>query len=199
MDPMETRTGPEDAKRSLRLAIRGRRLAQWRWLAAWRSRAMCARLLRVSAFRRARLVLGYAPVRGECDPGPALAAARRAGAVTALPRVAGPRLLAFHAVDGAGGLPRGAFGIPEPPADERTRVDPRDAEVVLVPGCAFSLTGDRLGAGGGFYDALLRRREGAAIGIGFELQVVAALPVEPHDIRLDALVTERRTRYFGTP
>lgn len=194
---MQDGAAVEEAKRGLRFAMRAARLAQPAWLAAVRSRRIAARLSRLSAVRRGRLILGYAAVRGEADPGEALRACRRAGAQVALPRVSGPRRLEFHLVTDASTLLPGAFGIPEPAADARTRVDPRDAGLVLVPGTVFSLTGDRIGSGQGFYDALLATLSVPAVGLGYELQVVAAIPAARHDRRLDALVTERRLLLFG--
>jgi 5-formyltetrahydrofolate cyclo-ligase len=64
--------------------------------------------------------------------------------------------------------------------------------VVIVPGLAFTVRGDRLGQGGGWYDRFLigTRSECTTIGVGFDLQLVERLPVEPHDVPLDAVVTE---------
>ena len=79
--------------------------------------------------------------------------------------------------------------------------DPRVPDVVLVPGLAFTRTGERLGQGGGWYDRFLPRvRPGCtAIGLAFDEQVVAELPTEPHDRRLDALVTDRGTWWSTSP
>ena len=65
-------------------------------------------------------------------------------------------------------------------------------DLIVVPGLAFTRTGDRLGQGGGWYDRFLsaRSRHAVAIGVGFDLQVVDELPVEEHDVRVDAVVTE---------
>ena len=63
---------------------------------------------------------------------------------------------------------------------------------MIVPGLAFTSAGDRLGQGGGWYDRFLAdvRPECRTIGVGFVEQIVDALPVEDHDIRLDHVVTE---------
>lgn len=66
-------------------------------------------------------------------------------------------------------------------------------DVALVAGVGFDLAGHRLGYGAGYFDRFLAGRPFAAIGFGFDLQVVDRLPVEPHDIRLAAVVTETRT------
>ncbi|MET0663812.1 MAG: 5-formyltetrahydrofolate cyclo-ligase [Ilumatobacteraceae bacterium] len=71
-------------------------------------------------------------------------------------------------------------------------IDPSWPDVVIVPGLAFTAQGDRLGQGGGWYDRFLTDvRPGCrTIGVGFVEQIVDALPVEVHDIRLDHVVTE---------
>ncbi len=70
--------------------------------------------------------------------------------------------------------------------------DPQTVDVVIVPGIAFTAAGDRLGQGGGWYDRFLLRvrPDCVTIGVGFEPQLVDRLPVEPHDVRLDLVVTD---------
>jgi 5-formyltetrahydrofolate cyclo-ligase len=70
--------------------------------------------------------------------------------------------------------------------------DPSGVDVVIVPGVAFTPGGARLGQGGGWYDRFLAavRPDCTSIGVGFEEQVVDALPTEAHDIALDLVVTE---------
>lgn len=70
--------------------------------------------------------------------------------------------------------------------------DPTAVDVVIVPGVAFTPDGARLGQGGGWYDRFLAavRPDCTSIGVGFDPQLVDVLPTEPHDIRLDSIVTE---------
>ena len=70
--------------------------------------------------------------------------------------------------------------------------DPRSLDVVIVPGLAFTRRGDRLGQGGGWYDRLLAELpdDCTTIGVGFSIQLVDDLPVEPHDTRVDVVITE---------
>ena len=69
--------------------------------------------------------------------------------------------------------------------------DPISIDVVIVPGLAFTAAGDRLGQGGGWYDRFLTtvRPEAIKIGVAFTPQIVDSLPVEPHDIRVDVVIT----------
>lgn len=126
-------------------------------------------------------------VRGELGVTEVLTAALARGATVALPRaVAG--LLLFHRWTGEP-LIAGPFGIPEP-ASSLPELDPASFDVMLVPGVAFTATGARLGQGGGYYDRILARPHGLAIGVAWAFQVVAEVPLDPWDQPVDALVTE---------
>ncbi|NNE11608.1 MAG: 5-formyltetrahydrofolate cyclo-ligase [Ilumatobacter sp.] len=71
--------------------------------------------------------------------------------------------------------------------------DPSELDIVIVPGTAFTAAGDRLGQGGGWYDRFLSelRPDCVTIGVAFAPQIVDELPVEPHDIPVQVVVTER--------
>lgn len=71
-------------------------------------------------------------------------------------------------------------------------VDPADLDVVVVPGLAFTADGRRLGQGGGHYDRLLPRLRPDCLTVGacFAEQLVADLPTEPHDHRVDHVATD---------
>lgn len=65
-------------------------------------------------------------------------------------------------------------------------------DLVLVPGLAFTRDGGRLGRGGGFFDRFLfhRAQSAAKIGVGFAFQIVDTLPLEAHDVKLNAVITD---------
>lgn len=64
--------------------------------------------------------------------------------------------------------------------------------VALVPGVGFDLNGNRLGRGRGFYDRLLPQLNCPKVGIAFDLQIIENLPVEPHDAKVEVIITEKR-------
>lgn len=106
------------------------------------------------------------------------------------PRVArGSRQLSFHHVNDD--WTRGPFGIREPAPHSRS-IPVQDIDVFLVPGVAFTRDGRRLGRGGGYYDATLALRgpQAHTVGIAFGCNVVADIPTEAHDVRVDYLATE---------
>lgn len=117
------------------------------------------------------------------------------GKAVLLPRVVGEGLV-LHEVGGPEMLRRGAFGVLEP-GEECPRREPK-ADVILVPGMAFDHLGARLGRGKGYYDRLLESFVGVRVGVCFEEQVVEAVPSEPHDKRMDYLVTPAGLRACGT-
>jgi 5-formyltetrahydrofolate cyclo-ligase len=104
----------------------------------------------------------------------------------AFPRIDGTRMHFHRSSD----FVRGPFGAREPAGGELVALD--QASAVFVPGLAFDRAGARLGRGGGFYDRLLSDPAFTAprIGICFAGQLVAHVPVEPHDAGVDAIVTE---------
>ncbi len=85
-------------------------------------------------------------------------------------------------------LQEGAFGIYEP-AGEPVGIENMDA--VIVPGVAFDRLGNRLGRGKGYYDRLLRNFCHTKIGVAFSCQIVDTVPHEPHDIKMDMIITEK--------
>ena len=72
---------------------------------------------------------------------------------------------------------------------------PDAIDLILVPGLAFSKDRHRLGRGGGFFDRLLAGRAAQAfkLGICFSFQLLDTIPTEPHDIVMDAVVTDGDT------
>ena len=153
------------------------------------SRAICARVLALPEVRAARVVHGFWPLPDEPDLRPALAALRERGVTVALPAVVGPRRLAHRAFEGEAALRAGRWGILEP-APSAPEVRPAQVDVVLVPGLAFGRDGSRLGTGGGFYDTFLAETPAFRLGVGGAAALVASVPTEPHDARLDAVVTD---------
>jgi 5-formyltetrahydrofolate cyclo-ligase len=63
-------------------------------------------------------------------------------------------------------------------------------DIIIVPGLAFDKSGNRLGRGGGFYDAYLRNSDGPKVGICKQLQLVDELPIEEHDVKMDFIISE---------
>ncbi len=77
------------------------------------------------------------------------------------------------------------------PMDAQPRCTLGEVGVILVPGLAFGRNGARLGRGAGFYDRFLSAHPHALrAGIAFSDQVLDSLPEDPHDQRMDILLTD---------
>lgn len=87
-------------------------------------------------------------------------------------------------------LVQGPFGIVQPP-DSALADSPTDAPVI-VPCVAFTPQCERLGRGGGHFDRFLESHRGTKIGLAYECQRTDTIPIEPHDVALNAIVTEEQ-------
>ncbi len=186
-------------KPSLRAAALARRAAVHPDVRAAFAASLCERGLALALGVSATpVVSGFLPIRGEPDTLPLLDALSAAGVALALPATP-PRgePLRFRAWRPGQALAPGRFGTAEPPPD----APERDPDLLFVPLAAFDARGGRLGYGAGYYDGALRRLRAArpvlAVGVAFAAQEVAAVPAEPHDERLDAVLTERGLTTFG--
>ncbi len=171
--------------------------------AARRATALAvARHLAASGWLRSGLrIAGYLALPEEIDVSACLAAALRRGSRVWLPRIESARAGRMAFAPAGGALRRNAFGIPEPATPER--LSSRWIPLVLVPLVAFDAHGTRLGMGGGFYDrAFAWRRLRSAwrgarlVGIAHSTQWVERIPPLPHDVRLDAVITEQGLSLF---
>jgi 5-formyltetrahydrofolate cyclo-ligase len=199
-DPANARsplTGPalHESKRVLRQRMIDDRDALDAAYRATASAAIARQLLDLPTFLAARCVLLTLPYRSEWDTRPLLEAARASGKTVALPRVDDTaRMLRLHAVrDIATDTRAGYRGIPEP-VTSMPFVAFDAVDWVLVPGVAFDASGGRLGYGGGFYDRLLSllALSAARVAGAFDMQIVDQVPLAPHDLKVDLIVTDRR-------
>jgi 5-formyltetrahydrofolate cyclo-ligase len=189
--PMAHSASLEDDKDGLRRAALARRDAlpvEHRRAAA---EAIAARPLPVAAGPHGLIVSGYLPIRSECDPQPLMRRLIGAGALLALPCMAGRgEPLVMRAWRFGDPLVACRWGLCEPPADA-PEVLP---DILLVPLAAFDRAGHRVGYGAGYYDMTITRLRGlkpiTAIGIAYAMQEVPSVPASERDARLDLVVTE---------
>lgn len=133
-------------------------------------------------------ISAYLPMPGEVDV--TLLFDRLPGWRWVLPRIERDRSMTFRDRDVT--RETHLWGM-EQPADSGEPIPIREIDVILAPGLAFDRGGARLGRGGGFYDRMLssRRTDSDAIGVTVMSRVMEAVPMEPHDERVDWIATER--------
>jgi 5-formyltetrahydrofolate cyclo-ligase len=161
------------------------------------SAAACARALDVPAFRTARHVVVYAPIGNEIDPSSLAAATLATGRALYYPRLRGSDLDFLRSAPSR--LVAGARGTREPDSGEP--LGPGSEHVCFfVPGLAFDRQGTRLGRGFGCYDRALARHPNAVrIGLAYDMQLVAVVPVDPWDVPMHAVVTETHVHVVDHP
>jgi len=68
----------------------------------------------------------------------------------------------------------------------------KNPDIVICPLIAFDEKCNRLGRGGGYYDKVLGNKKIIfKIGFGYSIQNQIKIPREKHDIKMDAVITEK--------
>jgi 5-formyltetrahydrofolate cyclo-ligase len=190
-------------KAELRRHIRDRRRAVTLDDARTAARRLLRLAMRHRLLLRARRIGFYLPMVEEIDLLPLINAALWLGKECYLPVVPrrSARQMWFSRLTPLPHWYQNRFGIHEHWSPHVVRA--RRLDVLFMPLVAFDARGNRLGMGGGFYDASLgylrhRRfwRKPHLIGVAYEFQKVEVLPSEPWDIPLDAVLTDRALRRF---
>ncbi len=179
-----------EAKAALRRQLRATALAVSPAERLAASEKICLLVKEQAVWRHARSILFYAPLPGEPDIWPLVTEALSEGKQVTLPRYSRvhDHYEACRIENASGHLATKQFGIREP-----TAVCPTFPlnllDLILVPGIGFTLDGHRLGRGKGYYDRLLAEVHGLKCGVAFDWQVTVEIPVEPHDIQLNCILT----------
>ena len=148
-------------------------------------------------FSSAKNIGIYASVRNEVDTSKLISRLFSMGKTVFLPITDRAHKKIYYSEIGRDVLLSPAyFGIPEPIL--KNPADVSAIDVFLVPGVAFDLRGHRLGYGKGFFDGFFsgHKIKVPRIGLAFDFQVVDELPFEPHDEKMDFVVTEKRVLEF---
>lgn len=160
--------------------------------------ALCVHLRHLLAARfpgaAGQILSAYWPIKGEPDLRPLMADLQGSGVTLALPVVetkAAP--MVFRRWTPGMALVRGDWNIPVPPPDAE-RLTP---DIALAPLVGWDAAGFRLGYGGGYFDRTLAALSPRpfTIGIGLHSARLATIFPQPHDIALDAILTEAGTQF----
>jgi 5-formyltetrahydrofolate cyclo-ligase len=166
------------------------------------SKTICDRFMALPDYAAAKTVLFYIDVRAEVRTRHSLPAALASGKTIIVPWCNDRGELELFRLEDMSELAIGMYKILEPKPELRTlaekHVRPPDLDLVMVPGVAFDRRGARMGHGKGYYDKLLQhaRLDAPLVALAFECQLFPELPVAPHDIFMDRILTETAT-YAG--
>jgi len=166
------------------------------------SRKIFQRLAALPEFARAKTLMLYLDVRSEVRTRWYVPQAWSAGRRVVVPFCRNGEIELFR-LERLDELLPGTMGVLEPKSELRDRADravePSALDLIVVPGLAFDRLGGRLGYGKGYYDRLLHRTRPDALkaAVCFERQLFPEIPVMPHDIRMDRVITENAV--YGAP
>ncbi|OCJ10914.1 5-formyltetrahydrofolate cyclo-ligase [Rhizobium sp. AC44/96] len=151
------------------------------------------------AFAPGTIISGFLPIRSEADIRPLMARLQARGARLCVPAILDRQTIVFRELLREAPLVSTGFGTSGPGPDAAVL----DPEIMLVPLSAFDIRGHRIGYGAGHYDRAIDRLKQKGmhpklIGIAFDCQEVAHVPDEPHDVSLDAILTESGLRFFAS-
>lgn len=175
----------KEALRSRRSMTHERRVVE--------SQAIADMLFQSDEFKQAKTVFCYVSVEEEVHTVSILQAVLNAGKNLCVPYITDSNggIMIAAQLRSMDDLIDGAFGILTAPAYDGVieEIRPEDIDLAIVPGVAFSAEGQRIGMGGGYYDRFLGSVSGNCIGIAYECQLYNSLPVEPHDKKVDKVLT----------
>lgn len=148
-------------------------------------------LLALKQTARASSVLLYLPINGEVDTKYILAHFQEMKSGIFLPTYLKEEkrwvIVKFESFDK---LEVGPFKTLQP---QLVRVSPISTmDLAIIPVVAFTKNLHRLGYGKGVYDKLLDKSNILKVGLAYDFQIVNDLPVEPHDVKMDYVVTEKK-------
>ena len=190
---MKDHRDPPQDKHHLRAAAHLRRLHQQdgdRF-----SGTIFERLIDLPQYTQARTVLCYVSFRSEVSTHAFFARMWADGKRVIVPYCQAQHLELF-CFSSFSDLAPGTLGILEPKPEVRgqdhRRAKVQELDLLVIPGLAFDRQGGRLGYGKGYFDRLLlgARPDALLAAVAFECQLFDAVPMQPYDVRVDAVVTE---------
>lgn len=185
----------KELKKNLRLEALGRRDAMTTEYRIEASMRIADTGLASFELESGAIVSGFWPIRSEVDLRPLLFGLRERGARLCLPVIIDKHTILFRELLRGVPMVETGFGTAGP-AEDAVVLDPT---FMLVPLAAFDARGHRIGYGAGYYDRAIARLQEKGInprliGVAFDCQEVEIVPDEPHDMPLEAILTESGLR-----
>lgn len=154
--------------------------------------ALFEQFLALPEVRKAKTIFAFLGIPGK-EPNTRLLIEQllAQGKVVGLPRMLPGRQMEVRRYDPAVPMVKAAFGIEEP-STHCPLISREEIDFVLTPAVAYDARGFRMGFGGGYYDRWLEHFNGVTVGLCRDSVLQSAVPAEPHDTQVDAVVTESR-------
>jgi 5-formyltetrahydrofolate cyclo-ligase len=176
-------------KSEFRRAMLARRAAMTPDAHARANQRMLQDVTALPEYHGAQTVFLFISVADEPDTSALIEDAWRCGKQVCVPRCISLGVMQACVIRSRDDLQNGRYDIPEP-KDDRPLVSPDEIDLTIVPCVCCDRDGYRLGYGGGFYDRWLEERTAPVVALCFGEMVVPAVPREPHDQKVDVLISD---------
>ena len=162
-----------------------------------RSNIISRKVLSIKEFKNAQSIGIYYPIRSEVKTFEIIRHSLDTKKTIGLPRVIDSERIEFFRIIEKSleeiKFTKGKYGILENVISDFIL---EEMDLLIIPGIAFDLQGNRIGYGKGYYDRFLSSRKvNYIIGLAFENQIIKKIPYTEYDIPVDLLFTEKRTIY----
>lgn len=147
------------------------------------------KLFAMPEYAAAKRVFAYYSVGREVSTQGIIEHALSQGKQVALPVCESKGIMHFVLVHSLSELKKGRYGIPEPSEDGEA-VTPNADDIIIVPALCADKSNNRLGHGAGYYDRYLAKAECFSVCLCRKRLLKDALPAEPTDYKVSAVITE---------
>ena len=177
-------------KLDLKRRLRAERIQMSERAVREKSLRIYRRLIDMPAYQLARCIACYVSIKNEVDTRTVIQRAIGSGKQMGVPITREEGGMDFQAIAGLSDLRPVHYGLREPVQNPKMVLLPHTIDLILIPGIAFDRLGYRIGSGGGYYDRFLVRTEAVRIGLSYGFQIIDRMPAEPHDVKMDLIITE---------
>lgn len=141
------------------------------------------KIIKDKDYINAKVIGLYKSLSSEVNTDKLLEYSLEVGKVVLLPRVV-ENEIKFYRYNLNDSLEKSKFGVLEPLESSNDY----SIDLVIVPGVAFTIDGNRLGFGKGYYDRFLANKNIKTIGICFKEQICDYIPVNENDIKINKII-----------
>ena len=157
------------------------------------SHELIKKFLATEIYRTSKILMAYASMPDELQLNELFTACFADKKILAIPLIIGKGEMLAVEVPNFDALEVGEYNILTVKHELRKFIAPAQIDCMIVPGAAFDVHGGRLGMGGGYYDRFLPLAVNAKkIALAYDFQLVDNLPLEPHDTKINAVMTPTR-------
>ena len=161
--------------------------------ASQNSASIYTRLIQMSLYQSAQNIACYVSIKNEVDTQQIIQNALMQKKQVGVPITQSDGIMEFQTLTNTNELQKVHHGLLEPTTNPQKIISPRKFDLAIVPGIAFDRQGHRIGSGGGYYDRYLAQTNAIRIGLAYDFQLLENIPTEPHDLKMDWVITENES------